>query len=307
MLAELSPQNRETKVIRTPQVAIDDRGHVFAAWASENGRTTNVHVANSISVGYAARTLYVPPERQFGIEQFGIQQAGAGQVVLNWVNELGPTYAFAATAGRDGQWGAIHRGLVPFFSPVNLGIFTGFATDTAGNQALMYEQRESRLWMVHRAAGHAFGDPHQIGGPTDDATIAAGGQDTLLLAWVPHRRNTVIAGIGKTLERQRSTQRFEATTPNELHAAVDNGGRAILVWNAQYRGARGKSRSGIWLTTAETNGRFGQPIIVSNRHQNCAFQDSNPPIVQSPNGHTLISWTCGPEEHQTRYMARYTL
>lgn len=306
VLAELSPQNSETKVIQTPQVAIDDRGQVVVAWASDNGRTTNVHVANSKNGGYAARTLYVPPERQFGIEQFGIQQTRSGQAVLNWVNELGPTYAFAATAGQDGHWGAVHRGIVPSFSPVNLGISTGFATDTAGNQALIYERRESQLWMVHRAAGHAFGDPRRIGGPTDGATVAAGGQETLLVAWVPHRQNTVIVEIGKTLGMLGSPQRFEVTTPDDLYAAVDDRGRAILVWDAQHRGAHGKSKSGIWLTTAGTNSRFGQPVIVSNPHQSCAFEGGRPPIVQSPNGHALISWTCGPEEHQTRYMARYT-
>ena len=305
VLAELSLQNTETKVIQTPQVAIDDTGHVLAAWASENRETFRVQVARARNAGYDMQTLYASA-RLFGIEQFGIQQTGSGAPVLNWVNGLPPTYAFAAAAAQDGQWGAARRGVVPFFRPVDLAISTGFATDTAGNQALIYERGESQLWMVHRAAGHAFGDPRRIGGLTDGATIAAGGQETLLVAWVPHRRNTVVVEIGKTLGRLGSQQRFEVTTPVDLFAAVDDRGRAILVWDAQHRGAHGKSKSGIWLTTAGTNGRFGQPVIVSNPHQSCAFEGGNPPIFQSPNGHDLISWTCGPEEHQTRYMARYT-
>jgi hypothetical protein len=305
VLAELSPQNTETKVVETPQVAIDGRGRVLAAWASDDGGTTSVHVANSKNVGYAARTLYVSPERQFGIEQFGIEQAGSGQAVLNWVNALGPTDAFSATSGQSGQWGPVRRGAVPSFNPVNLGVSTGFATDTTGNQALTYKHGDNHLWMVHRAAGHAFGGPRQIGGQTDDTTIAAGGQETLLVAWIPHRENTVIAEIGKTLGRLGSPQRFEATTPGDPHAAVDDHGRAILVWDALHRGAHGNSKSGIWLTTAGTDGRFGQPVLVSNPHQSCAFEGGKPPIVQSPNGHYLISWTCGPEERQTRYMARY--
>ena len=209
VLAELSPQNAETKVIKTPQVAIDGTGHVFTAWATENRETFRVQVALARRAGYDMRTLYASA-RLFGIEQFGIQQTGSGAPVLNWVNELPPTYAFAAAAGQDGQWGAVYRGAVSSFGPVDLGIYTGFATDTAGNQALIYEQRESQLWMVHRAAGHAFGDPRPISGLTDDATIAAGGQGTLLVAWIPRspecrdrreRRDPRETGISAALRR----------------------------------------------------------------------------------------------------------
>ncbi len=308
VLDELSPQTTELQVIQTPRVAVDDRGHLFAAWVTEQTSTFSVQAARATNAGYAVQTIYLPPESQFGIEQFGIQQTGSGQPVLNWVNALGPTYAFAATTGRGGLWGAARRGAVPSFSPVNLGNSTGFATDTAGNQALIYEHElvEGQLWMVHRAAGHAFGDPRRIGGASDNTTIAAGGHETLFVARVPHRQNNVIVEVGKTLGRLGPAQRFEADIPYELHAAVDDRGRAILVWEAQRRGTHGKSKSGIWLTTAGASGRFGRPVLVSNPRQTCAFEGSENPIVQSPTGRALISWTCGPEEHQTRYMARYT-
>jgi hypothetical protein len=305
-LAEVSPQNTEMKVIKTPQVAIDDTGHVFAAWATENQETFRVQVARARNGRYETQTLYTSA-RLFGIEQFGIQQTGSGAPVLNWVDGLPPTYAFAAAAGRNGEWGAVYRGAVSYFSPVNLGIYTGFATDTTGNQALIYERGQKQLWMVRRAPGHAFGDPQQISGLPEEVAIAAGGGETLLVAWAPHRQNAVIVEIGKTLGRLGSQQRFAVTTPEDIFAAVDDRGRSILVWDAQYRGAHGRSRSGIWFTTAGGNGRFGQPVMVSNPHQSCGeFGGGNPPIVQSPNGHDLISWTCGPNEHQTRYMARYT-
>jgi len=306
VLAELSPQNTETKVIKTPQVAIDDTGHVFTAWATENQETFRVQVARARNGGYETQTLYASA-RLFGIEQFGVQQTGSGAPVLNWVDGLPPTYAFAAAADRGGAWEAVYRGAVSSFSPVDLGIYTGFATDTSGNQALIYERGQKQLWMVRRAPGHAFGDPRRISGLTDETAIAAGGQETLLVAWVPHRQNAVTAEIGKTLGSLGSQQRFQVTTPEDVFAAVDDRGRSILVWDAQYRGAHGRSRSGIWFTTAGANGRFGQPVMVSNPHQSCGeFGGGNPPIVQSPNGHDLISWTCGPNEHQTRYMARYT-
>ncbi len=306
VLTEISPPNTETKVIQTPQVAIDDTGHVFTAWATENQETFRVQVARARNTGFDVQTLYASA-RLFGIEQFGIQQTGSGAPVLNWVDGLPPTYAFATAAGRNGEWGAVHRRAVSSFSPVDLGIYTGFATDTAGNQALIYERGQKQLWMIRRAPGHAFGDPRRISGLVDETAIAAGGQETLLVAWVSHHQNAVTAEIGKTLGRLGSQQRFQVTAPENVFAAVDDRARSILVWDAQYRGAHGRSRSGIWFTTARANGRFGQPVMVSNPHQSCGeFSGGNPPIVQSPNGHDLISWTCGPNEHQTRYMARYT-
>jgi hypothetical protein len=296
VLAELSPQRAETQVISPPQVAIDDTGHVFSAWATESQRTLRVQAARARNGGYDTRTLYAS-KRLSGIEQLGIQQAGRGEPVLNWVNGLPPTYVFAAAVAQDGRWGAVHKGAASSFNLVEPESYTGFATDAAGNQALIYERRQHQLWMVDRAAGHAFGDPQPISGSTEEATIAAGGHKTLLVAWIPRRRNAVIVETGKTLGRLGSRQRFAAAFPQGLFAAVDTRGRAILVWGAEGR---------IWLTTTGINGRFGRRVVVSGPRESCAFDGGNSPIVQSPNGHYLISWVCGPEEHQTRYMARYT-
>jgi hypothetical protein len=46
--------------------------------------------------------------------------------------------------------------------------------------------------MVRSPAGGTFGPRLRIDGPAEDATVAAGGNDTILVAWVPHYKSPML-------------------------------------------------------------------------------------------------------------------
>jgi hypothetical protein len=312
-LTELSPQRATETVIEPPQVAIDGHGHVFAAWTAQNSEQSEyVQVARSERRGYAVQTLFRTSDRMFDLgSSFGLQQGSSGQPVLNWVTELGADrpHAFAVNTETNGAWGPVKRSLIPAFDSLYQAASTGFATDTDGGQALLYERKGSQLSMVRRTIGGAFGHRLRIDGKTEDAAIAAGGHDTVLVAWISHQENQVTVAIGDLAVHLGPPQDLSANIPQNLAAAVDDRGRAILIWESQARRHHRKGTlSDVWLDAAGANRRLGPPVLLSNPRGNCELGIGQPEIVASPNGHTLVFWKCGPpvEGPQTSYMARYT-
>ncbi len=313
VLAELSSQRAAEEVIETPQVAIDDHGHVFAAWTAQHpGQSEYVQVARSEHRGYAVQTLFWTSDRMFDLgSSFGLQQGGSGQPVLNWVTELGADrpHAFAVNTETNGAWGPVKRSLIPTFDSLYQAASTGFATDTDGGQALLYERKGSQLSMARRTIGGAFGHRLRIDGKTEDAAIAAGGYDTVLVAWISHQENRVMVAIGDLTGHLGPPQDLSANIPQNLAAAVDDRGRAILIWESQARRRHRKGTlSDVWLDAADANRRLGRPVLLSHPRGNCELGVGEREIVASPNGHTLVFWKCGPqiEGPQTSYMARYT-
>jgi hypothetical protein len=314
VLTKLSPHRATETVIEPPQAAIDDHGHVFAAWTAQNPgeQSEYVQVARSEHRGYAAQTLFRTSDRMFDLgSSFGLQQGGSGRPVLNWVTELGANrpHAFAVNTETNGAWGPVTRSLIPAFDSLYQAASNGFATDTDGGQALLYERKGSQLSMARRTIGGAFGHRLHIDGKTEDAAIAAGGHDTVLVAWISHQENRITVAIGDLSGHLGPAQDLSANIPQDLAAAVDDRGRAILIWESQ---ARRRDRKGtlsdVWLDAADANRRLGRPVLLSNPRGNCELGVGEREIVASPNGHTLVFWKCGPpvEGPQTSYMARYT-
>ncbi len=217
--------------------------------------------------------------------------------------------AFVVNTEPNGTWSPIKRSVVPAYGPLEQLTSNGFATDTDGDQALLHEHEESQLSMVRSPAGGTFGPRLRIDGPTEDATVAAGGNDTILVAWVPHYKSVVTVEIGNLTGRLGPPQDLAAKIPDDLKASIDDYGRAILVWHSE---ALHNHRNGPYLTcglaTANTNRRLRRPVLLSNPRDNCELGGDEREIVASPNGHALLFWTCGkqPSDNQTRYMARYT-
>jgi hypothetical protein len=321
VLAELSPQHAAEEVHDTPQVAMDERGRVVAAWTADGPEPhpeseqsfEHVQVARAEHRGYVVQTLFRASYRMSDLRSFGLQQGGSGQAVLNWITELGvdgpKAYAFAANTEPNGMWSQVKRSFIPAYSPLEQFTSNGFATDTDGDQALLYEREESQLSIVRRPVGDTFGPRLRIDGPTEDATIAAGGDDTVLVAWVPRHRNVVTVAIGNLTGSLEAPRDLAATIPNHLKASVDDRGRAILIWDSEtIHNHRNEPLSSVWLAAAGANRGLIAPVLLSNPHHNCKLGGGEQEIVASPNGHALLFWTCGKHlgDDQTRYMARYT-
>jgi hypothetical protein len=302
------------ELIAGPQVALDRRHRVVAVWTYRENQNepTEIQAARPQGNHQAVETLYGGKD---GIlEVFSLQQYGE---TVDWALEddnkpLGEeSLIFADSITSGSGFGPVHATHVMRAIGSSM-TEAGFATDNQGNQVFLTDGYRTPLWISYRPAGKSFGKPHQIakGVAEDEVAVAAGGWGRMIVAWTTH--NHVVAEAGNTRGKLGVPQMLGARLPSDVDVAVDDQGRAILAWDAVHRGrANGGHPYGVWVATAGPSGRFGRPVFVSKPRQNCELvgagsAGTEPSLVQSANGHTLIFWRCGEPELETAYLDRYT-